>query len=441
MNSNQEKDIINRSRVDDEIFEKKNVQSFYAGTKIKNGVDTGEPCIIIGVTRKEKLENLSQKDLIPKELSNSIKTDIVQEDEIFRFGFCGLGSHLGGDAPRGPCYGHNYNLDNSPYVNLQGGVSIGPNDPNRSWSGTLGLIAKDKTDSRLVGVSNNHVLGDYIDTRHKAISCYLENGELADDFKVDDSFKPIVENTIQSPSVPDSVGSNFIELGAVKRSIPTKWGSGILPDNTVDAGIIELSSSIQPMTNLAYLSDEALRIGQAKVGARVSKSGRTTGVTGVSNVSSPTTIVSTNYTVAISSGCGDGLKTKFTDCIKFNWNSSAENSWEFFSYAGDSGSAVLMDDNGQKKLVGLLFAGTYFSSTAYIPSPPYGTGIACKIQNVFDSLNLETWNGNVICDSNSKFISVNGKCYENTSLQKSKSLITHTNETKHETLAECENNT
>lgn len=439
MKPEEEKEIIRLAGLKDGIFDLKNVQSFYPGTKVKNGVDTGEPCMIIGVTKKEDINKLDPKDWIPSNLANGIKTDIVEEDEIFRFGSCGLSSVIGPNAaPTGACEGHDYNSDSQPFSNLQGGISIGPKDSDRAWSGTLGIIAKDKTDSKLVALSNNHVLGDYVDTNHSSLGCYLENGELADSFKVDDSMQPIVENVIQTPSVPDSKGSSSIDLGKVKRCVPTKWGSGVLPANTVDAGIVELNAEIQPMTDLAYLTEDSLRIAEAKVGARVSKSGRTTGVTGVSDsVSNPTRIVSTNYTVAIGSGCGDGLKTKFTDCIKFNWNSSIDNNWEFFSYAGDSGSAVLMDENQEKKLIGLLFAGTYFSKTSSMPNPPYGTGIACKIQNVFDALNLETWNGNVICDSESQFLKVNGKCYQNTSFQKPKDSITHTQAEEYQTLDAC----
>tara|TARA_B110000495_G_C22992266_1_gene584515 strand:- start:175 stop:1503 length:1329 start_codon:yes stop_codon:yes gene_type:complete len=441
MKPEEEKQIIKQAGLEDEIFRLKNVQSFYPGTKIKNGVDTGEPCMIIGVTKKEKLENIKPSDLIPSVLNNNIKTDIVEEEEVLRYGSCGASNVLGeGVAPSGACSGHDYNSDSSPFSNSQGGVSIGPNDPRRSWSGTLGLIAKDKTDSKLVALSNNHVLGDYVDTNYSSLGCYLDNGELSDYFKVDSSLRPVVENIIRSPSVSDSIGSNFVNLGKVKRSIPTKWGKVELPINTVDAGIVELGSNIQPMTNLAHFSSEALQVSHARVGARVFKSGRTTGVTGVSeDISNPTRIVSTNYTVAISSGCGDGLKTKFTDCIKFNWNSSLESNWEFFSYAGDSGSAIMMEDGGEKKLVGLLFAGTYFSSSAHVPNPPYGTGIACKIQNVFDSLNLEPWNGNVVCDSDSPFVRVNGRCYENTLIKKEKSLVSHTESLSFSDIDSCEN--
>ena len=83
MKPEEEKEIIRLAGLKDGIFDLKNVQSFYPGTKVKNGVDTGEPCMIIGVTKKEDINKLDPKDWIPSNLANGIKTDIVEEDEIF----------------------------------------------------------------------------------------------------------------------------------------------------------------------------------------------------------------------------------------------------------------------------------------------------------------------------------------------------------------------
>jgi hypothetical protein len=434
VNQEQEKEILRRARVSDSLFDLNNVQSFYPGTKIKNGVDTGEPCLVVGVTKKVRSEDLRNEDLIPELIGDNLQTDVVEESELSRFGNCGLSESLGqGVPPYGPCDGHDYNSSGDPFANALGGISIGPNDPLRRWSGTLGFIAKDVTDSKLVGVSNNHVLGDYVDTDYSPLGCYLENGELLDEFKLNEDMSPLVQNMIQTPSVPDS-SRNSVILGEVKRAIATKWGSSVLPANTVDAAIVELTEDIHPMTDLAHLSESALKVAVAKIGERVSKSGRTTGVTGVS---SSTRIVSTNYTVAIGSGCEDGLKTKFTDCIKFNWNAERSNNWEFFSYAGDSGSAIMMDEATGSSLVGLLFAGTYFQNSTSMPNPPYGTGVACKIQNVFSALNIEAWNGNVICGANSRFVKVNGRCYRNSNTSKPLELISHQNHEKYGTLGEC----
>ena len=158
MNPAEEREILSRASVDDSLFAKKNVQSYYPGTKVSNGVDTGEPCLIVGVTKKIDSVSLSKKDLIPLVLGDNIKTDVVEEPEITRYGSCGSRGHLGsGNAPNGPCDGHAFNSEGNPYKNAQGGISIGPSDPGRAWSGTLSLIVRDKSDGKLVGLSNNHV--------------------------------------------------------------------------------------------------------------------------------------------------------------------------------------------------------------------------------------------------------------------------------------------
>ena len=437
MNEDFEKTILDRAKVDDSIFDMKNVQSFYPGTKVSKGKDTGTPCIVIGVKRKEPGESLSEKDIIPKFLSGGIETDVIEEGNIDRYGLCGSMGHLSGLAPSGVCDGHDY-FEGNPYSNIQGGISIGPSGDSRTWSGTLGLIVRDKISGKLVGISNNHVLGDYIDERFEIIDCFKRNGELMDIFKLNSSSLPVVENSIQTPSQSDASSGEMI-VGRVGRCVPTKWGNlPSLPVNTVDAGIIELSENVSPMVDVAHLNFKPVKVGAAESGKNVKKSGRTTGVTGVSDLSSKAVIVSTNYTVSVGSGCGGGLRAKFADCIKIDWNNSRNNKWEWFSCAGDSGSSIFMERDGlDDVLVGTLFAGTSFQNSQNIPNPPYGSSIACKIQNVFNELSLEPWEGEVICSSENQIIKVNGQCYSNTRSIKPPELVSHNNFSEVASLDEC----
>jgi hypothetical protein len=440
MNSETEKQIIERSGVDQSnILEMQNVQSYYPGTKVSNGVDTGEECMIVGVVKKVNKGNLKSEDLVPDVLDNGVKTDVIEESDIQRYGFCGTKSLLGARAaPYGPCTGHVFGEDQKPFKKIRGGVSIGPSLEEHHWTGTLGIVARDKDDGSLVGLTNNHVLGDYMDPDHEYLGCYSDGEFLPDLYRVDQNLKPIEEKVIQTPSYRDANGTSM-RLGTVKKSVPTKWGKSYsnLPSNKVDAGTIRLDPGIQPVTYLQGLLPGPFKVGEARQGERVAKSGRTTGVTGLMDIDSPTRIVSSNYTVGVYSGCGDGLFAKFSDCIKFTWNPHSNQDWEWFSYAGDSGSAVLMNDNGEHKLVGLLFAGTHFQSDAHVPNPPYGTGVACKIQNVFEDLNLEAWDGKVVCDSSGQFINIDGQCYINTENKKNKSKITHSEFTPHDSAGNC----
>jgi len=431
VNDEQEKTVLDKAKVDDSIFDMRNVQSFYPGTKVVNGEDTGEPCIVVGVKKKEPGESLSKKDVIPKFLSGGVETDVIEEGDIDRYGLCGSREYLSGSIPSGACDGHDYG-ENGVYNNVQGGISIGPVGDARTWSGTLGLIVRDKTSGRLVGISNNHVLGDYIDTQFEIIDCFKRDGDLLDIFKLDSNSIPLVENLIQTPSQKDSFSDSMV-IGRVAKCIPTKWGkSSNLPNNIVDAGIIELNENASPMINVAHLSSSPVSVGAAKTGRKVKKSGRTTGVTGISGDSSNAIIVSTNYTVSVGSGCGDGLRAKFSDCVKINWDN------EWFSYAGDSGASIFMEEEGMDDvLIGTLFAGTSFQNSQNVPNPPYGASVACKIRNVFDLLELEPWEGRVICGTEDEIIRINGGCYINTGTKKPVDTVSHRNFSKVGSVDEC----
>ena len=51
-----------------ELLSKKNVSVVFDGTRIKNGVDTMEPCVVVGVECKMSLNDIHDDDLIPCEI-------------------------------------------------------------------------------------------------------------------------------------------------------------------------------------------------------------------------------------------------------------------------------------------------------------------------------------------------------------------------------------
>ncbi len=66
-----------------ELLGKKNVVSIGRGHKKVGGKDTGKPCIIIGVTKKLPLADLTAQDIIPKTVGNHPQeTDVVEVGEI-----------------------------------------------------------------------------------------------------------------------------------------------------------------------------------------------------------------------------------------------------------------------------------------------------------------------------------------------------------------------
>lgn len=65
------------------LLAKKNVVSIGKGHKKVGGVDTGRPCIVIGVRKKLPLADLSAQDVIPKMVGNHAQeTDVVEVGEI-----------------------------------------------------------------------------------------------------------------------------------------------------------------------------------------------------------------------------------------------------------------------------------------------------------------------------------------------------------------------
>ena len=66
-----------------ELLKKRNVVSVGKGTKKVGGVSTGRPCIVVGVTKKVPLADLSVRDIIPRKIGNpSEETDVVEVGEI-----------------------------------------------------------------------------------------------------------------------------------------------------------------------------------------------------------------------------------------------------------------------------------------------------------------------------------------------------------------------
>lgn len=66
----------------DEFFAKQNIVGVGTGHKIKDGKDTGDPCITVFVSQKLDKKLVRDNDLIPKE-KEGFKTDVVETGYIF----------------------------------------------------------------------------------------------------------------------------------------------------------------------------------------------------------------------------------------------------------------------------------------------------------------------------------------------------------------------
>jgi hypothetical protein len=369
----------------DGIRHKKNVISISTGVKSTGGIYTNEPCAVIGVLKKEVLNDLVPDDVIPSILSDGVtKTDVVVVNEVIAHGTCPTSL---GNA----CVDHDV-LDNS----ICGGMQIYIDKlsfDSSLWRmyGTLGAIVRDN-DGTLVGLTNNHVVGTTYDT-----SIGYQWGI---DHTVDDTFThkganptclfPEATGTTYGRMVHygDPSGDNVI-LGTTKRTVPIIFNqpSASHATNYSDAALINLndanfadmypgpiitdSVSIDKYSNTTPIFDFS-KLGDVNDNNICFKVGRTTGKTVETHDISLYSPASGQYASIFS--VDSDINVNYISCSGFNANVSENLAWFNntigikyrnsaddwrFSYSGDSGSLcwIWSTDNLRWEVLGLIFAG------------------------------------------------------------------------------------
>lgn len=294
------------------IFGRANVVGVAVGQKSIRGRETDERCILVFVERKKPETELRPRDIVPKSI-DGVRTDIV---ETGRFHAVELVQSLDGSRTQ--------RIRPAP-----GGVSLGH---YQITAGTLGILAH--RHGLPVILSNNHVLananeaemGDPILQPGPA-----DGGRLQDAIARLADFVPIQFNERSLGPI-----ARFFEraLAALLRLL----GLGVkrLPSgkvNLVDAAIavpIDADLVAPELLGVGTVSGT----GEATIGLRVRKSGRTTGVT-EGRVTGLDAVVEVDY---------GGHTAIFREQIVT----------DLHSQGGDSGSLVI-DDRG--RAIGLLFAG------------------------------------------------------------------------------------
>jgi len=313
-----------------ELLSKPNVVATGIGYKIVEGKPTEDLSIICSVDRKKSKQSLTARDLVPASIQN-IPTDVNPVGVI--------------RALQDP---------KDRYRPAPGGVSIGH---YLITAGTLGCLVKKDGDTYIL--SNNHVLANSNDASPG--DPILQPGPYDGGSRPQDTiaelseFVPINFEGEESTCPLGNFASGVLNFLASMVGSRTRL-EAVRPeatDNLVDCAIAKPN-------NEEDVLDEILQIGtiagvkEGVLGMSVQKSGRTTGHT-------TGTIQQIEVTSRVSYGANK--VAVFTDQLMAG----------AMSQGGDSGSAVLDDDN---YLVGLLFAG---SDT---------TTIMNRIQNVFSSLNV-----------------------------------------------------
>jgi hypothetical protein len=290
----------------DALFEKQNVIGVGTGHKIKNGEDTGEPCIMVLVSQKLDPTLLKGEDVVPKDI-RGLKTDVLETGEIFAGGMVApdekevpLREEIGIEVLR------------QRVRPAMGGFSVAH---YKVTAGTIGTCVYDISPfpgipPRYYILSNNHVLAN------------SNNASIGD---------PILQpGPYDGGTVPRDI------IARLSRFVPIKFKTPkSTPLNYVDAALAE--GEFHNLNREIYWIGYVKQVNSSpRVGDTVEKTGRTTNF-------STGKILSTNTTVDVN--YGSGRVARFARQI-VTTNMSA---------GGDSGSLVCDIKEGA---VGLLFAGS-----------------------------------------------------------------------------------
>lgn len=241
-----------------------------------------------------------------------------------------------------------------PPISEKGGViscgsSINPVDI--VGAGTLGGIVRD-TSGKLYGLTNNHVSG----------GCNYS--------------APDIPVLCPGPLDAKNCSVDPFTIGRHKNLLEFIDG---LPENVdisknSDAAIFELSDPNRVSSYQGMLQDTPRMVGTPKGMMKVTKHGRTTGLTRGRIVGLSASPIDVAYTY------GSIKKVVYFDDV---WLIQGENN-KPFSEPGDSGSLVIgIDSNGQKVALGLIFAG----------NPHYGHSYMLPLNPILTKLGVELVHG------------------------------------------------
>lgn len=288
------------------------------GKKMVRGQCTDCSALVVFVEEKVPISELPPQGAVPQQLGN-VRTDVIPIGEIRL-----LGERTQRARP------------------MQPGVSIGH---YKITAGTLGAVVYDNKTQEPWILSNNHVLAN--STSGKDGKAKLgdpiyqpgpyDGGTAADQVAVLAKFIPMLKTVSQADCQIAQGVEKFLNrlIGLSGHDYSVQFWKNQRTANIVDCALAR-------PTNRQLLNDEIMGIGQvrgtrqAKVGAKVRKSGRTTGIT-------------TGEIIAVDAV----LQVKVGDKESAVYEEQIVTT--NMSQGGDSGSLVL-DENDAA--IGLLFAGS-----------------------------------------------------------------------------------
>ena len=353
-----------------------NINSVSYGFKFVNGEQTSELSIMFGVEKKKPLSELKPEEVFPKTINVSgetIKTDVHEIGSV---------ELLACNPYCGQIAGPNSAANRAYTRPLKGGLSITSTN-TVSTVGTLGFIGVHTETQALVGVTNNHVLiQDSFYTSDRSVTGYIVN-----------EYTPVnsVYQDGESGVIPPS---NYI-IGQSLRYVPISLNNPNFVDGAIfslDPADVDVNTSYQtvgfnytqPLPFATKSEIDNLLVTNPMLYA----SGRTTGPKG--GAGCPMRIFSLFSAVILTYK----LETVPTYCyfadqicfVKPENDPSLSTLCAKPVWSGDSGSALIADFNGVRKIIGLVFAGGPAGGEYYY-------GYANRIDRVAAELGIEAWDG------------------------------------------------
>ena len=353
-----------------------NVNSIAYGYKFVGGEQTSELCIIYGVQEKKPLSELSPEEILPTEIivgEQVLRTDVYEVD---------MAELIACNAYCGQIAGANSAVNRAVTRPLVGGLSITSTN-NGATVGTMGFIGVHTETQTLVGVTNNHVtIQDAFYTSERNLAGIIQN-----------EYSPIdyVYQNGEGVNPANIVGQSLRYVPIVKLATGNNYVDGAI--FSVEAADINIATSYQQ----AGVSDYTLPLPFASTAEidnllttnpMIYSSGRTTGPKGGAScpmrISALFTVLNLDYKYQ-----GGTTVARFLDQITFVKPENDPSLTTICSnpiYGGDSGSALIADFGGVRKIIGLVFAAGGVGGIVYF-------GYANRIDRVASELGIEAWDG------------------------------------------------
>jgi len=356
-----------------------NASSISYGYKFVGKTQTNELCIIFSVNKKKPITELLDSEIIPSSITledRVLKTDVFETDMpelLVCNGACGQNA------------GANSIVNRTFTRPLVGGLSVTSTNLVTTV-GTLGFIGVHINTQTLVGVTNNHVLiQDAFYTSERNLTGLIKN-----------EYTPI-DSVYQHGETGSIPPSNFIigetlRYVPIQQATPNKVDCSIFSINESDIGIEAISSSVRQAgdayTNPLPFATTAEIDDLLETNPMIYSSGRTTGPKG--GVTCPIRIFALFTAFPINyNKQGAQTTVYFEDQITFvkpEFDPSLTTICPNPIIPGDSGSALIADFGGVRKIIGLVFAASTVSGIIYY-------GYANRIDNVALEIGIQAWDG------------------------------------------------